>query len=247
MQDSLETSLSIAASGMQASHAAARRLAKYRERPIDWLDARIRPLRPENHHVRKRTGPDARRQSRSGQIDRRRYVSLQAPACPGNPAADENGKVKMPNVDLLFEMADMREANRTYEANLQVVKQAADMLNTTIADEGCLNGSNPYPEDKTLIESVSGIGAANVTAALRRPTSATAPRGSTFSRRSGRSAAPRSTPENRGSRRHSRRPGRSRADEGRRVGDGRATYAPDRPFDPRQGGLRLSGDPRMAI
>ena len=32
---------------------------------------------------------------------------------PGNPAADENGDVKMPNVDLLFEMADMREANRS--------------------------------------------------------------------------------------------------------------------------------------
>jgi flagellar basal-body rod protein FlgC len=51
---------------------------------------------------------------------------------PGNPAADENGDVKMPNVDLLFEMADMREANRSYEANLQVVKQTRDMINQTI-------------------------------------------------------------------------------------------------------------------
>jgi flagellar basal-body rod protein FlgC len=51
---------------------------------------------------------------------------------PGNPAADENGMVKMPNVDVLVELADMREANRSYEANLQVAKQSADMLNTTI-------------------------------------------------------------------------------------------------------------------
>jgi flagellar basal-body rod protein FlgC len=51
---------------------------------------------------------------------------------PGNPAADEKGDVKMPNVDLLFEMADMREANRSYEANLQVVKQTRDMINQTI-------------------------------------------------------------------------------------------------------------------
>jgi flagellar basal-body rod protein FlgC len=52
---------------------------------------------------------------------------------PGNPAADENGLVKMPNVDILIELADMREANRSYEANLQVAKQSAEMLSTTIA------------------------------------------------------------------------------------------------------------------
>ena len=51
---------------------------------------------------------------------------------PGNPAADENGMVKMPNVDVLVELADMREANRSYEANLQVAKQSADMLNTAV-------------------------------------------------------------------------------------------------------------------
>ncbi len=51
---------------------------------------------------------------------------------PGNPAADDKGDVKMPNVDLLFEMADMREANRSYEANLQIVKQARDMISKTI-------------------------------------------------------------------------------------------------------------------
>jgi flagellar basal-body rod protein FlgC len=52
---------------------------------------------------------------------------------PGNPAADSQGNVKMPNVDLLIELADMREANRTYEANLQVAKQSADMMNQTVS------------------------------------------------------------------------------------------------------------------
>ncbi|HEX9169589.1 MAG TPA: flagellar basal body rod protein FlgC [Roseiarcus sp.] len=52
---------------------------------------------------------------------------------PGNPAADENGMVKMPNVDVLVELADMREANRSYEADLQVAKQSADMLNTAVS------------------------------------------------------------------------------------------------------------------
>ena len=38
----------------------------------------------------------------------------------------------MPNVDVLTELADMREANRTYEANLQVAKQSADLLGMTV-------------------------------------------------------------------------------------------------------------------
>jgi flagellar basal-body rod protein FlgC len=51
---------------------------------------------------------------------------------PGNPAADAKGFVKVPNVDLLVELADMREANRSYEANLQVAKQSADLMSQTV-------------------------------------------------------------------------------------------------------------------
>ncbi len=51
---------------------------------------------------------------------------------PGNPAADADGIVKLPNVNMLIEMADMREANRSYEANLQSIKQARDMISSTI-------------------------------------------------------------------------------------------------------------------
>lgn len=51
---------------------------------------------------------------------------------PGNPAANAEGYVKMPNVRMLVEMADMREANRSYEANIQVVKQAREIINMTI-------------------------------------------------------------------------------------------------------------------
>ena len=46
---------------------------------------------------------------------------------PGHVAADEKGMVKLPNVNALREMADMREANRSYEANLQVVQQVRKM------------------------------------------------------------------------------------------------------------------------
>ena len=52
---------------------------------------------------------------------------------PGNPAADAAGFVKMPNVDMLTELADMREANRAYEANLQVAKQSAELLGQTVS------------------------------------------------------------------------------------------------------------------
>ena len=51
---------------------------------------------------------------------------------PSHPAADAKGYVKMPNVDVMVELADMREANRSYEANLQVIKQAREMISMTI-------------------------------------------------------------------------------------------------------------------
>ena len=51
---------------------------------------------------------------------------------PGHPAADEAGYVKLPNVNMLIEMADMREANRSYEANLQIISQTREMIAMTI-------------------------------------------------------------------------------------------------------------------
>jgi flagellar basal-body rod protein FlgC len=51
---------------------------------------------------------------------------------PGHQAADENGYVKRPNVNVLVEMSDMRETNRSYEANLQIFKQARSMAAMTI-------------------------------------------------------------------------------------------------------------------
>ena len=46
---------------------------------------------------------------------------------PGNPAADKDGNVKMPNVNVILEMADMREASGSYEADLQMIKQSRSM------------------------------------------------------------------------------------------------------------------------
>jgi flagellar basal-body rod protein FlgC len=46
---------------------------------------------------------------------------------PSHPAADENGYVRLPNVDTLVEMMDMREATRAYEANLNMIEAARTM------------------------------------------------------------------------------------------------------------------------
>lgn len=51
---------------------------------------------------------------------------------PGHPAADKNGNVKYPNVNQLVEMTDMREAQRSYEANINVVTATRRMLQRTI-------------------------------------------------------------------------------------------------------------------
>jgi flagellar basal-body rod protein FlgC len=51
---------------------------------------------------------------------------------PGNPAADANGNVKYPNVNTLVEMTDLRDAQRSYEANLNVVTATRRMLQRTI-------------------------------------------------------------------------------------------------------------------
>lgn len=51
---------------------------------------------------------------------------------PTNPDADAKGNVLKPNVNPIIEMADMREANRSYEANLQVIKQTRDLISMTI-------------------------------------------------------------------------------------------------------------------
>ncbi len=51
---------------------------------------------------------------------------------PGHPAADEKGYVKTPNVNGMIEAMDMREAQRSYEANLNVIKSARRMLAKTL-------------------------------------------------------------------------------------------------------------------
>ncbi|MCC7045693.1 MAG: flagellar basal body rod protein FlgC [Alphaproteobacteria bacterium] len=51
---------------------------------------------------------------------------------PSHPAADAQGYVKTPNVNALSEAMDMREAQTSYEANLQVVRASRGMMSSTV-------------------------------------------------------------------------------------------------------------------
>jgi flagellar basal-body rod protein FlgC len=134
MQDSLQTALRIAASGLQAQSTRLRIVSQ------NIANAQSTGSAPGADPYARQTV------SFESEMDRTLGANVVAVKSigvdpspfkierdPGNPAADENGMVKMPNIDVLTELADMREANRSYEANLQVAKQSAEMLNTTIS------------------------------------------------------------------------------------------------------------------
>lgn len=51
---------------------------------------------------------------------------------PGHPAADDEGYVKLPNVNPLIEMMDLRDAQRSYEANLGALDLMRAMASATL-------------------------------------------------------------------------------------------------------------------
>jgi flagellar basal-body rod protein FlgC len=51
---------------------------------------------------------------------------------PGHPDADADGNVRYPNIDLAFEMVNMMEASRAYEANVNLMEVSKAMLNASL-------------------------------------------------------------------------------------------------------------------
>ena len=51
---------------------------------------------------------------------------------PSNPAADATGNVKYPNVNSVVEMTDMRDAQRSYEANVNIISATRRMIQRTL-------------------------------------------------------------------------------------------------------------------
>lgn len=133
MGDPLISALKISASGLEAQSMRVRIISE------NLANAQSTGSTPGSDPFRRKTitfGEELDRMSGATVVDVKSVQTDQSPFSlefdPGNPAANAEGYVKMPNVNLILEMADMREANRSYESNLQVVKQAREMISMTI-------------------------------------------------------------------------------------------------------------------
>jgi flagellar basal-body rod protein FlgC len=133
MIDPLQASLKIASSGMEVQSTRLRVISENVANSestgaTPGADPYVRKTIAFDNEMDRASGIQTVRVKRIGVDDQPFKVELD----PGNPAADAKGFVKLPNVNLLVELADMREANRSYEANLQVVKQSGDLTSMTI-------------------------------------------------------------------------------------------------------------------
>ena len=127
------SSLKIAATGLHAQSARMRVIAE------NIANADSAGRTPEEEPYRRRIPTfnavmDSDAGGRIVQIGRLAYdlSEFQSRYEPGHPAADENGYVRYPNINPLIEAMDMREAQRTYEANLNVVTATRQMLGRTV-------------------------------------------------------------------------------------------------------------------
>ena len=133
MEDALISSMKAAASGLAAQSMRLRVISE------NLANAQSTGSTPGSDPFRRKTitfGAELDRLTGASLVDVKRIQNDQSPFRiefdPGHPAANAAGYVKMPNINLIVEMADMREANRSYESNLQVVKQAREMTSMTI-------------------------------------------------------------------------------------------------------------------
>ncbi len=133
MADPLQASLKIAGAGMEVQSTRLRVISEnvanaQSTATVSGANPYTRKTISFENEMDRVAGVPVVRVKRIGLDDQPFKVELD----PGNPAADAKGFVKLPNVNLLVELADMREANRSYEANLQVVKQSGDLTAMTI-------------------------------------------------------------------------------------------------------------------
>jgi flagellar basal-body rod protein FlgC len=133
MAADLNTSLQISAAGMEAQVARLKVVSEnlanqnttgsspgadaYRRRTVSFTNRLDKALGVETVNV-KSVGTDKGAQPL-------RYD-------PGNPAANKDGYVKTPNVNTFVELMDMRDAEQSYSANLNVASTTRNMLNQTL-------------------------------------------------------------------------------------------------------------------
>jgi flagellar basal-body rod protein FlgC len=133
MLDSLQASMSVASSGLEAQSTRMRIVSEN----LANATATGRTAGADPYQRKTVTFDAAMDRAAGAQLVKVKEVGVDRTPFrveyePGHPAADKAGYVKLPNVNMLIEMADMREVNRSYEANLQVVKQVRSMLGMTV-------------------------------------------------------------------------------------------------------------------
>lgn len=133
MNDPLQATLRIGASGLQAQSSRLRVIAE------NMANAQSTGRTPGSDPYTRRVISFETELDEAAGMNRVRVASIDPQRSPfriehipGHPAADAQGNVRLPNVDLVVEAADMREANRSYEANLQAIRQAREMITMTI-------------------------------------------------------------------------------------------------------------------
>ena len=129
----LDRALRIASSGMQAQSARLRVVAEnLANRDSTGQSAGADPYRRKTitfaSRLDRASGTELVRVARVG-TDASAFPQRHDPA---HPAADERGYVKTPNVSSLIEVMDMREAQRSYNANIAVLETTRGMLTRTI-------------------------------------------------------------------------------------------------------------------
>ncbi|MCP3464099.1 flagellar basal body rod protein FlgC [Bradyrhizobium sp. CCGUVB23] len=133
MVDSLQASLAVASSGLEAQSTRMRIVSEN----LANANSTGRTAGADPYQRKTVTFDAEMDRAAGGQLVKVKEVGVDATPYrveyePGHPAADKAGYVKLPNVNMMIEMADMREVNRSYEANLQVVKQVRSMVGMTI-------------------------------------------------------------------------------------------------------------------
>ena len=126
-------SMSIATSGLRAQ-AGRMRVISENIANADSTASNVdrRSLSPQGADILLRTRSHARRQGRDARKIRPDQSAFRLKYEPSNPAADTAGNVKYPNVNPVVEMTDMREAQRSYEANLNIISATRRMIQRTL-------------------------------------------------------------------------------------------------------------------
>jgi flagellar basal-body rod protein FlgC len=130
--DDIRATLAAAASGMRAQTMRMRVAAE------NVANARSTADTPGGDPYRRRMPMLEEARSRDGVRSVRIAGAFDDPSAfrrefnPSHPAADKDGYVKLPNVDTLSEMMDLREATRAYEANLTMIENARAMTSRAL-------------------------------------------------------------------------------------------------------------------